>query len=250
MAESSQHSDRTVADGPGVALAHWPSHLRFWVVAVVILWLDLWSKHTIFATMQPDESRSVLGSIIEFRRSLNDGAVFGSFTGYTSVFIVASVFALLFVVYLFARSWCSQRTMHVALALILSGALGNLYDRAYMQADVARITYTSGELRSFIGTQVSEPGDAVLRIGDWPTGDNPRTFQGRKIAGVEMRRQGVVRDFIRFVPKFPAWVPKLGGMDVWPWVFNVADAALVVGVFLLLIASWFDDPGKAKPKES
>jgi len=215
-----------------------------------MLWLDLWSKHRIFATMRPDESWPVLGSLVEFRRSLNDGAVFGSFTGYTGVFIVASVFALLFVVYLFARSYRSQRIMHIALALILSGALGNLYDRAYMQADVARITYTSGEQRSFIGTQVSEPGDENLRVGDWPTGDNPRTFRGRNISGVKMKRQGVVRDFIRFVPKFPEWVPKLGGKDVWPWVFNVADAALVVGVFLLLIASWFDGPAKPQPDDS
>ncbi len=224
------------------AARHWPSHLRFWIISIAILWLDLWSKHTIFATMQPNESRPLLGSFIEFRRSLNDGAVFGSFTGYTSVFIVASVFALLFVVYLFMKSWSSQRIMHIALALILSGALGNLYDRAYMKADVARITYTSGEARSFIGTQVSEPGDEILRVGDWPTGAHPRTFQGRNIADVHVRRQGVVRDFIRFVPKFPSWVPKLGGKDVWPWVFNVADAALVVGVCLLLLASWFDGP--------
>ncbi len=249
MAQASQPPNRTASHEPGLAVSHWPSHLRFWLIAIFMLWLDLWSKHKIFATMQPDETRPILGSLIEFRRSLNDGAVFGSFTGYTSVFIVASVFALLFVVYLFIRSWSNQWMMHIALALILSGAIGNLYDRAYMQADVARVTYTSGETRSFIGKQVSEPDDEILRVGDWPTGDNPRTFHGRRIANVELRRHGVVRDFIRFVPKFPKWVPKLGGMDMWPWVFNVADSALVVGVFLLLIASWFDGPVR-EPSES
>ncbi len=222
------------------AMTHWPAHVRFWLVAIVILWLDLWSKHKIFSTMAPDTSTPVLGSIIEFRRSLNDGAVFGSFTGYTSIFIVASLFALAFVLYLFARSFSRQWMLHVSLAMILSGALGNLYDRAYMKADVARITYASGEQRSFIGKLLSDPKDEVVRIGDWPDGAKPRTFHGKGIVDVEIRHQGVVRDFIRFVPRFPQWVPKLGGRDMWPWVFNVADAALVVGVFLLLIASWFD----------
>ena len=57
---------------------------------------------------------------------------------------------------------------------------------------------------------------------------------------VTTRRQGVVRDFIKFVPHFPAWVPRLGGKEIWPWVFNVADAALVCGVCILLIHTWWD----------
>jgi len=240
MASNSNNIEQTPDVHWTPAMRHWPSHVRFWLVAIVVLWLDLWSKYKIFATMPPDTSTPVIGSIIEFRRSLNDGAVFGSFTGYTGVFIVASLCALGFVLFLFARSYNRQWMLHVSLALVLSGALGNLYDRAFMKADVARITYSSGEQRSFIGKLLSDPDDEVVRIGDWPTGENPRTFSGRGIAGVELRHQGVVRDFIRFTPRFPQWVPKLGGKDVWPWVFNVADAALVVGVFLLLIASWFD----------
>ena len=35
---------------------------------------------------------------------------------------------------------------------------------------------------------------------------------------------------------------KIGGLriDIWPWVFNVADVLLVVGVGLLLLNFWWD----------
>ena len=88
-----------------------------------------------------------------------------------------------------------------------------------------------------IGRIVSGPDDPIVRIGDYPDGANPQSFTR---ATVTIRRQGVVRDFIKFVPKFPSWVPRFAGRDVWPWVFNIADAALVCGVFLLLIHTWLD----------
>ena len=47
------------------------------------------------------------------------------------------------------------------------------------------------------------------------------------------RRQGVVRDFIKVEPKF-------GRFELWPWVFNVADALLVAGVALLLLNFWWE----------
>ena len=49
-----------------------------------------------------------------------------------------------------------------------------------------------------------------------------------------------VRDFIKFIPGIPDWIPYLGGLDAWPWVFNVADSALVVGVIFLLLQGWRD----------
>jgi len=219
------------------ALAHPPAHVLFWGLGAALLALDLWSKAKVFATLAPDEVTPVLGPLFEFRRSLNDGAVFGSFTGQTGLFVAASVLALGFVLYLFSQSGARNRVMHVALAMILSGAMGNLYDRAFMKADVIRVPTASGQIGSLIGTIVSDPGDPMIRIGEWPGGGHVRVYSADE---VEVHRQGVVRDFIKFVPKFPKGFPMLGGRDVWPWVFNVADAALVVGVILLLFMTSFD----------
>ena len=197
--------------------------------------LDLRSKQWVFCTLAPDETRPILNNLVELRRSLNDGAVFGSFTGYVAVFIVASVFAVGFVVYMFARSGRGQWGLHVALAMVLSGAMGNLYDRAFIKADVVRFQSDSGQQRSFIGKLLNDPSDSLLRVGEWPDGRDERVF---KRSEVVLSRQGVVRDFIKFVPKFPKGIPRFGGLDVWPWIFNVADASLVIGVALLLLHSW------------
>lgn len=222
------------------------SHLRFWLPAIGLLWLDLGSKAWVFRNLKPEEVRPAFPGVLEFRRSLNDGAVFGSFSGYAGVFIVASLFALAFVLYLFINSSPRQRVLHVSLAMILAGALGNLYDRAFMAADVVRFREkTSDRMVSVIGKIVEQTAESV-RIGDWPDGGRPQPF---KRAEVEVRRQGVVRDFIRFVPKFPASVPLVGGMDIWPWIFNVADAALVCGVILLLLTSLFERGHREAPTE-
>ncbi len=213
------------------------SHLRFWMPAVGLLWLDLGSKAWVFRHLHPEQSYTAIPGILEFRRSLNDGAVFGSFSGYAGVFIVASLFALGFVLYLFINSSARQRVLHVSLAMILAGALGNLYDRAFITADVVRYSdKDSGRMVSFIGTMIEENA-ASVRMGNWPDGGEPRTFQRSE---VELRRQGVVRDFLRFVFRFPRSFPRIGGMEVWPWIFNVADAALVCGVSLLLLTSLFE----------
>ena len=216
---------------------HFASHLRFWPTAGLLLWIDLWSKDWAFSQLEPDRGYEVAGGWVEFRRSLNDGAVFGSFTGYVSVFIVASLIALLFVFYLFAKSSRRQWGLHLALAMILSGAIGNLYDRAFLQADIVRFTESKRPKPSVIGRLVEEPADGVIRIGDWPDAANPRTF---KSEDVTLSRQGVVRDFIKFTGKFPKSWPRFGGFDIWPWIFNVADAALVCGVGFLLLHCLFD----------
>ncbi len=218
------------------AITHLPSHLRFWLSAVLLLLADLWSKQWAFTSLQPNEAKAWIAGVIDLHRSLNDGAVFGSFTGQTSLFIVASLFALLFVFYLFVHSLRSHYVTHVALGLVVAGAMGNLYDRAVIKADVVRFTASGGQPATVIGVITAQDEDSI-DIGDWPDGTNVRTI--RKSAA-EVSHQGVVRDFIKFVPKLPTWVPRIGGRDAWPWVFNVADASLVCGVILLFISSWFE----------
>lgn len=222
------------------------SHGRLWLAGGSALALDLWSKHWAFSSLEPDTGHAVIDGVLEFRRSLNAGAVFGVFSGYVNLFVVASLAALAFVLYMFATSSRSYRVMHLALGLILAGAIGNLYDRTTTTADVVDFRGSSGEWMTFIGRVTSEPTDDFVRVEDWPAGGNPRTLSKD---GTVVRTQGVVRDFIRFVPRFPAWVPRLGGRDVWPWVFNVADAALVVGVLTLLAHSLFDRR-EAEPEEA
>jgi len=218
------------------ALGHLSSHLIFWSVAIVALGLDLWTKSAVFSRIQPEETVQVVPGVLEFHRSLNDGAVFGSFTGYVGVFVIASIVALAFVFYLFAHSRRRHHGLHIALGLVLAGALGNLYDRAFVVADIIDV-HINGRTDRIIGKVLPTTDDKHVRIGAWPGGELPRTFTPDVVS---IRKQGVVRDFLKFSFRFPSWFPVLAGYDIWPWIFNIADAALVCGVAVLLLHTWLD----------
>src|SRR5690606_22977848 len=100
------------------------------------------------------------------------------FVGFTAV-------ALAFGLWMFAKwTTASDRAAHIAIGLVISGGLGNLYDRL---------------------------------------------------------RFGCVRDFIHPLPnvKFPfGWTPLGPSGEVWPYISNVADLALLIGIGMLLIYLW------------
>ncbi|MEM6392650.1 MAG: signal peptidase II [Planctomycetota bacterium] len=114
------------------------------------------------------ESTPLVPSILDLRLTINTGAVFGSGAGLRWLFVGVSVIAVGVIGYLFVRSPASAWPLHTALALILSGALGNLYDRV---------------------------------------------------------RFAAVRDMFHLFPD----------TRLWPWIWNLADAALMVGVALVLL---------------
>jgi len=221
---------------PSGAWGHAPSHLRLWLVAAIGLVADLWTKHWAFTSLDPDPDRSwlIIPHVMRFQRSLNTGALFGLGKGMTPVFIAASVLALGFVLYLFRHSTRDRRSLHVGLGLVLAGALGNLYDRTFMQADVVRFEAGSGR-HTIVGRITAGPDERGLWIGHWPEGGQPRLIPAAQKP--QVRRQGVVRDFIKMEPSIP-----LGSwrIDIWPWVFNIADALLVAGVGLLMLNFWWD----------
>ena len=184
----------------------------------------MWTKQWAFSALDPTASLPVIPRLLSFRRTLNEGALFGLGKGLWLVFIAASVLALGFVWYLFSQSTRDRRSLHVALGLILAGALGNLYDRSFVMADVVRTN------RGTCIGLAEWKGDTV-EVGSWPDRKVIQRFH-RTADGVSVRRQGVVRDFIKVEAKF--------GFELYPWVFNVADALLVVGVGLLLLNFWWD----------
>lgn len=196
-------------------------------MAALGLAADLWSKQWAFSHLPaaPGASQDLIPRLLSFRRTLNDGALFGLGKGLWLVFIVASILALAFVWYLFAQSTRDRRSLHVALALILAGAMGNLYDRAFVMADVVRTNRGS-----FTGVIVRET-DRFIDLGTYPDGKPFQRFNKQR-DDVTLKRQGVVRDFIKVEPKF--------GFELWPWVFNVADVLLVAGVGLLLLNFWWE----------
>ena len=69
---------------------------------------------------------------------------------------------------------------------------------------------------------------------------------------VEVRHRGFllgnVVDMFQFDVLWPKWVPYLGGGQVFPAIFNVADASITVGVATLIIGQLFPKNKKPNPE--
>jgi signal peptidase II len=166
------------------------SWARFLVPAVLGIWADLATKHWAFP--QPldlavqangrfaQHPWQAIPGVLTVETVLNAGGVFGQMQGWAGFLAIFSAAAVLAIIYAFVRSRRQQIWVHIALGLILAGALGNLYDRA---------------------------------------------------------RFGVVRDFLRFNT---SW---------YPFVFNVADVLLCIGVPLLLLC-WMQAPAEGSAREA
>jgi signal peptidase II len=126
----------------------------------------------------------VVPKVLGLQLVVNHGAVFGMFQGQRWFFMLASILAVLVIGRMFWRSPARAPALHVGLALILAGALGNLYDRV---------------------------------------------------------RFASVRDMCHLFPgvNLPfGWSWTAETHEVYPWVFNVADVALLGGVVTLAVLMW------------
>ena len=153
-------STRTTEPSVRSAIKSVAAHLTLWPLAILGLTADLASKHWAFTRLNPDESQTLIPGVVLAQRQLNSGALFGALPGWVSVFIVASVIALAFVLYVFASSHARQRALHIGLALILAGALGNLYDRAFVQVDVVHLTPQPGQTVGYYHGIITSPAGA------------------------------------------------------------------------------------------
>ena len=105
--------------------------LPWLIAALVVAGLDRWTKQTVLAFLQPGES-IVVAPFFNLVLWFNSGAAFSFLAGGESwqriaLVAVASV-ATIVIVWLLSRH-ASDRLFCSGLALILGGALGNLWDR-------------------------------------------------------------------------------------------------------------------------
>ncbi len=126
--------------------------------------------------------------VLNLQLTANTGAIFGMGKGSRWVFVFVSLLAVGFVGRVFWRSPAKAKLMHVALALILAGALGNLFDRICFAA---------------------------------------------------------VRDMLHLFPdtNLPWNLTWPGGAQgLYPWIFNLADVALLFGVLIVVWVTWKNAP--------
>ena len=145
------------------------------------------------ALLPRHEPTVIVPSVLELKLVLNPGAVFGIGAGKRLFFIIATTLAIGFALWMFAR-WTGPRDRwaHAAIGLVISGGIGNLYDRV---------------------------------------------------------RFACVRDFLHPLPgvNFPFGIQTpWSGREVWPYVSNLADLWLIIGVAVLVVFLW-RGPRDARP---
>lgn len=149
---------------------------------VVIDRREVLRRTSLVGLIPPGSTRVVIPRVLELSLVLNRGAVFGIGAGQRWAFILFTVGALAFATWMFGW-WTGPRDAgaHAAIALLISGGLGNLYDR---------LVYAC------------------------------------------------VRDFIHPLPgvRLPLGLTWPGGeRDVWPYVSNLADLWLIIGIGMLMV---------------
>ena len=110
------------------------AHLWFGLAGAAALVSDLASKHwavSSLGTVEAPEPRVLIEGYFRLALVENPGAVAGLGAGKTALLLGASLAALVFVGWMFVSSEKKNHVCHLALGLILGGALGNMHDRIF-----------------------------------------------------------------------------------------------------------------------
>ena len=117
-------------------------YVLFFSLALSGVTLDLVSKSMIFARYfdparsgEPQDVHWLVDGILGIQTSTNPGALFGIGHGYSWLFAIFSVIAIVgILVWLFVARAAHDRWLTLTLGLITGGILGNLYDRVGLGA--------------------------------------------------------------------------------------------------------------------
>jgi len=98
-------------------------------ILIVIIPLDYLTKSAIVNHFSAGQRLDYLGGFLRIALVYNEGGVFGILQGYKNVFLVFSVIVLIimFVYYFYEKN--KTYIFTTAMALIMSGAVGNIIDR-------------------------------------------------------------------------------------------------------------------------
>lgn len=145
----------------------------------------------------------------------NNGMAFGTELGGTTGKLLLSLFRLVAIggigwyLYSLIKNQ-KHKGLVFSIALVFAGAFGNIIDSI------------------FYGMVFSESPQVPMTFMP------PAEFmpEGGGYAGVFY---GKVVDMLHFTVVWPDWMPGVGGNEVFPPVFNVADSAISIGVIIILI---------------
>jgi len=104
--------------------------LYIFALMAAVLVLDILTKYAIVTNLERGERIDFLGGFFRITLVYNQGGVFGILQGYKNVFLVISIVVLiLMILYYFFIEKNKSTLFTISMALIISGAIGNIIDR-------------------------------------------------------------------------------------------------------------------------
>lgn len=155
----------------------------YYLVAVIIVALDQWTKWLVVTNMELGERIPLLDPTFALLSHRNRGAAWGMLEGQIWLFSIVTVIVIAGILYYFHKEAKGKPLFQLSLMIILGGAIGNFIDRLYL-----------GEVVDFI--------DVLIPIINYD---------------------------------FP--------------IFNIADAALTIGVVMVMIVLFLEEKREKKTGE-
>jgi signal peptidase II len=112
----------------------WRLRSRYLLISVAVFLFDQLTKRIVSEGMVQHESIEVIPNLLNFTYINNRGAVFGLGSNVTSPYLswllsLLSILSLVVILVYFLRVSAANPKLYAGLALVLGGALGNLFDR-------------------------------------------------------------------------------------------------------------------------
>jgi signal peptidase II len=199
-------------------------------IILAVLLVDQVVKIYIKTHFFPGETVSVFGDWFVLEYIENPGMAFGTTFGSKvwhklalSVFRIAAITGISIYWYNQAKKGAKTEFL-IAIGLVLAGATGNLIDSMFYD-----LYFTFDPCMPYNGMEGS--GVFVDCFG----------FK-REVRNTGFLMGNVV-DMFKFQAFWPSWVPVLGGKEVFPAIWNVADAVITSGVILIFLRqrSYFNE---------
>ena len=210
------------------------------IVILSLLIIDQLVKIYIKTSFGSDEVKYVIGNWFALHYIENQGMAFGTTFGSEmwhklalSLFRVVAIFALAYYIYTEAKKGAKMEFL-VAVGFVFAGATGNLLDSMFYD-----FIFPFNPCEGF--NQL--PGSGVkMNCTDYGF-----TYP------VEVRHQGFlfgnVVDMFQFDMNWPKWVPYVGGGQIFPAIWNVADACITLGIFTIILRQKVYFPKKKEGEE-
>lgn|GEM_PF-10873 len=193
------------------------------IVAVLLLIdqiVKVWVKTTFHYY---DPAKPIFGDWFQLVYIENQGMAFGTTFGSSmwaklglSVFRVFAIIGIAYYWYKQAQKGV-RRELLIAIGFIFAGATGNLIDSMFYD-----FIFPYDPCISFNHLEHS----GVISDCQW-------------LGKIETRHTGFlmgnVVDMFKFSMMWPAWMPWVGGTEVFPAIWNIADSAITVGVVMIIL---------------